>query len=149
MNTTTVLFIRSGNIYRSRYAEAYLNHVARSQGLSIQAKPRGLTVHIVEIGTSPHVIERMKAMGISLSCMAPDKIALTEEDLREATIIIALKDEEHRPMLEQRFPSWADRIIYWDIGDVGEMTPQEALSKIEQHVSDLLDVVNDHVFELV
>ncbi len=40
----TVLFLCTGNYYRSRFAEHFFNHVAVREGLAWQADSRGLDV---------------------------------------------------------------------------------------------------------
>ena len=139
MKIDRILYICSGNIYRSRYAEAYTNFLAQSRELPLSATSRGLTTDLVEIDTSPLVIARMKAKGIPASCTTAAKTALREEDLKAADIIVALKESEHRPLLELKFPEWAGRITYWDISDVGGLDPESAFSAIEQLVMELLD----------
>ena len=141
MITTTVLFICSGNIYRSRYAEAYLNHIAEQRNLPVRAISRGLTINADKRDIAPETTERMKVKGIKLSLTADRKKELLEEDLENADYIIALKEAEHRPMLIKQFPKWTETIAYWHISDVGEWSSEKALPEIEQHVSELLDSI--------
>ena len=46
--------------------------------------------------------------------------------------IVALKQAEHLPLLQERFPAWAEKVEYWQVDD----TP-EVLGLIEQEVMDL------------
>jgi protein-tyrosine phosphatase len=139
VKVTNVLFICSGNIFRSRYAEAYLNFIADSRRLPIIAESRGLTVDKVDLETSPYVIDRLEVKAIPAKHMGAGKSALSEEDLSRADLVIALRDREHRPMLSERFPAWADRVTYWDVEDLDEDTTVDTIfSKIEDLVSNLL-----------
>jgi hypothetical protein len=52
-------------------------------------------------------------------------------DFDGAQLVIALKEAEHRPMIERRFPELDDRIIYWDMDDVELAPPSEALAMID------------------
>ena len=115
-----------------------MNHAADTRGLPVEAFSRGLSVHKVEVEISPLIVDRLHAVGIPESCTAPGKIALSSNDLLAADTIIALKESEHRPMMVNDFPEWADRITYWNIDDAGDLDPEIAFSKIESHVQELL-----------
>ena len=47
---------------------------------------------------------------------------------------VALKEAEHRPMIEHRFASVAHRIEYWDVDDIEFLDPPTALGKIDEQV---------------
>ena len=53
-------------------------------------------------------------------------------------VIIALKDDEHRPMMREMFPDWEERVVYWNVGDQPEVEPDEALGAIYRHVVELI-----------
>ncbi len=135
-----VLFICTGNYYRSRFAEAVFNHHAVMRGLPWRAFSRGLAIHLVPPGfmLSPHTHEHLAAREIDLSHTAPGRAALTEEDLASSEIIIALKDDEHRPMIRDQFPDWENRITFWDIADQPEQRPNEGLAATEKMVEALI-----------
>ena len=59
-------------------------------------------------------------------------------DLESADYIVALNEEEHRPIMNERFPEWETRIQYWEIGDVGLVQPNKALALIDVQVNALL-----------
>ena len=59
-------------------------------------------------------------------------------DLQQAKIIIAMKEAEHRAMLDAHFPGWADRVEFWHVHDVDAATPAQALKEIEGLVRDLV-----------
>jgi protein-tyrosine phosphatase len=42
-------------------------------------------------------------------------------------------------MMEKQFPSWAQRIQYWEVPDLPALLPEEALPSIEGQVLRLLD----------
>ncbi|MBP1468885.1 hypothetical protein EYB53_024460 [Candidatus Chloroploca sp. M-50] len=62
----------------------------------------------------------------------------SEEDFARAHRHIALDEREHQPLIIERFPAWSDRITYWHIADVGDLTPACALAAIEREVTALL-----------
>jgi protein-tyrosine phosphatase len=63
----------------------------------------------------------------------------TAEDLASAQLVVALKEDEHRPLLAARFPGWANRVRYWDVDDLPQFPPEEILGKIERLVRALVD----------
>ncbi|HEY5552833.1 MAG TPA: hypothetical protein VIK52_13150, partial [Opitutaceae bacterium] len=95
-----VLFICTGNYYRSRFAEAVFNHHAQRAKLAWRAFSRGLAIELApqDSSISPHTIEGLQGRSIPLACTAPRPQSLVEADLLRATRSIALKQAEHRPM---------------------------------------------------
>lgn len=135
-----VLFICTGNYYRSRFAEAVFNHHAEALGLPWRAFSRGLAIHLVppEFVLSPHTRQHLTARRVELRHTAPERRQLSMHDLAGAQLIVALKDDEHRPMLRRLFPDWVERVQYWDIGDQPEVSPDAGLAAIEAQVIELI-----------
>lgn len=135
----TVLFVCTGNIYRSRFAEALFNHHAESSGLGWCAFSRGLMPGATDVaGLSPHAEKALETHGIAPHHTAATKTALTGEDLAMAHIIIALSENEHRPMVSRQFPDWLDQFNFWQVEDVDLCKPEDAVRTIEQEVMTLL-----------
>jgi protein-tyrosine phosphatase len=63
---------------------------------------------------------------------------VTEADLGGAGLVVALKEAEHRPLMADRFPAWAERAEYWAVHDLDAATPEEALPEIERRVEALV-----------
>lgn len=134
-----VLFICTGNYYRSRFAEAVFNHHACQRRVPWRAFSRGLAIHLVEGDLSPFTRAALEDRGISVAHTAESRIGLEEGDLRKARVRVALDAREHGPMMAELFGEWADRIEYWDVGDVGFTRPDLALEAMESRVLALLD----------
>jgi len=132
-----VLFLCSGNYYRSRFAEALFNHHARAAGWPWRAFSRGLSTYLVDDDISPHTRKVLLHRGISLRHTAPAPRALTRADLAVAAHIVALKDSEHRRIIESRFPQYADQIEYWQIHDLDASLPAATMTAIEKQVRQL------------
>jgi protein-tyrosine phosphatase len=133
-----VLFICTGNYYRSRFAEALFNFQRTERLPGWTAFSRGLMVDCAPNSISPHTLEAIRQRGISDNCYQKFPVALTGEDLAQATVTIALKRQEHYPMMQQQFPEWADSIRYWDVHDLDVWRPNQTLPAIEIHVGLLI-----------
>ena len=136
-----VLFLCTGNYYRSRFAEMYFNARAAQMGIHWRAVSRGIAT---ELGAdlpgpvSPLVIERLAALGLSRAADLRTPLQLQEGDLAAADLVVALDGAEHPPFMRQRFAAWADRITYWDVPDAHLLKAEDALAKIAERVDALL-----------
>jgi protein-tyrosine phosphatase len=138
VGTKQILFLCTGNYYRSRYAEELFNHAARRDGLVWTAYSRGLA----ETGSPDNVgpisrfaLEALLAKGIVPADRNPQPCS--SADFAAAEIVIALQEAEHRPMVARRFPDMVDRVGYWHVPDVGFALPSIALATIDEHVREL------------
>lgn len=134
-----VLFICTGNFYRSRFAEAVFNHGAEAQHLPWRAFSRGLDIGAApDAPISEHTIQGLAERGICVHHTAIDRTQVSVNDFTRADLIIALKESEHRPMILRAFPEWDQKVRYWDVSDVGDIPPERALPAIEKLVRSLL-----------
>ncbi|MEX1045509.1 MAG: hypothetical protein WEC73_05220 [Chthoniobacterales bacterium] len=121
-----VLFICSGNYYRSRLAEILFNHEAARAGLAWDAVSRGLLKTGELKGLSNHATAYLDGAKLSHLTGEPprDPLVIDVEDLTDANLVVALCREEHQPMIEQKFLALAralqkaGRIRYWNIYDI-------------------------------
>jgi protein-tyrosine phosphatase len=137
-----ILFLCTGNYYRSRFAEELFNHLAAARDLPWQATSRALAIEKGKwnIGPiSPHALAALQARNIPPADPSRHPIGCRESDMAAATRIIALKEAEHRPYIAQRLPAWADRVEYWHVHDLDRATADEALPEIEHLVRGLMD----------
>jgi protein-tyrosine phosphatase len=135
----TVLFLCSGNYYRSRFAEVLFNHLAARDGLPWRADSRALRLSAGNVGPiSPHALDGLWRRGIPLAEPRRFPIALTEADLAAAGHCVAVKQAEHRPLVESKFPAWLDRIEFWHIDDIDCSVPEAALAALEREVVGLV-----------
>ncbi len=134
-----VLFICTGNYYRSRFAEALFNAQAETRGLPWRAFSRGFLPEWNPPGISPHTLRELEARRIPLRHTDQLQHLLTRQDLEAADLIIAVKEAEHRPLMRERFPDWESKITYWHVHDLDVFLPHEAFSGLEAHVLALLD----------
>jgi protein-tyrosine phosphatase len=139
--TNRILFLCTGNYYRSRYAEEVFNFRARAESLAWRAFSRGLAE-----ASSPENVGPMSHFALDAlegRMIAPEGVArfpspCSAADFDQASLIIALKEVEHRPMVERRFPQVAARIEYWHVDDIEFAPPGVALAMIDQQIEQLI-----------
>ncbi|MDM8559426.1 low molecular weight phosphatase family protein [Candidatus Parabeggiatoa sp. HSG14] len=145
MNTQShkkLLFLCTGNYYRSRFSEHFFNQLAEKKELQWRADSRGLAI---EWGTgslraiSPHAIKGLQQRGLTMSNDERFPIQAVDTDFTTADKIIALDKHEHHPIMEKRFPRWANAIEYWIVHDIDKTYPPLALRQIEQNLCQLID----------
>jgi protein-tyrosine phosphatase len=139
-----VLFLCTGNYYRSRYAEEQFNHLARAEHLAWRAWSRGAA----ERGSPDNVWpmsgfadDRLRATGIipEGATRYPQPVSLADFD--DADLVIALKEAEHRPLIERRFPEAAHRVTYWHVDDIDVAHPSVALAMIDDRIRELVSAL--------
>ena len=139
----TVLFICTGNYYRSRFAEYLFNHLALQQSLEWKAESRGLRPSHRNVGSiSFHAVDGLKRLQITdFEDRLP--VQLSDNDLTTATHIVAVQEAEHLPMMQQLFPDWVTRTEFWGVADIEFREPADALAELEQEVRKLVERLND------
>jgi len=138
----TVLFLCTGNYYRSRFAEMWFNHLATERRIDWIASSRGLateTNHLLPGVISPLAVEALAARGVKLPDPHRNPASCQHADFEQADRVIALKGEEHLPLMRARHPDWAERIEYWDIHDINVAPAEQMLAEIDRRVRALVD----------
>ena len=135
----TVLFLCTGNYYRSRFAEIFFNWHAKKFNLPWRAESRGLRLDAANSGyMSRYTISRLGRMEIPVAEYLRYPQDLTLNDLSSVQHIVAVKATEHRPLMSARFPEWLDKVEFWEVHDIDCSDPEEALPHLEQEVKGLM-----------
>ena len=135
-----VLFICTGNYYRSRFAEALFNFLAQKHKINWVATSRGLATYLVgdDGFLSSVVVKALHERDIPASYTSASCRQISETDFREADLLIAIDKYEHRPLLDRYYHDWVDKVTYWDVSDVEELSAMDAIPRIEHKVQDLI-----------
>src|SRR4051794_27940469 len=133
----TMLFLCTSNYYRSRFAEVLFNSVAGKIGLPWQASSRGLALErgVHNVGPmAASAVGALEALGVRAGdALTRMPAQVTTDDLEGAALIVALKHAEHLPLLQERFPAWAEKVEFWQVDDAPEV-----LGLIQQEVMGLV-----------
>jgi protein-tyrosine phosphatase len=135
--TKTVLFICTGNYYRSRYAQAVFNEKATPGWTAISrgfetSKPHSKSV-------SPLVAADLTTRHIDLARVAGSPQQLTRKDLDAADVVVLMDGAEHEPMLRKLFPDFPlTKVRQWSVKDVPKAEPPDAFAAIWKDVESLI-----------
>jgi low molecular weight protein-tyrosine phosphatase len=137
-----LLFLCTGNYYRSRFAELLFNTMAAAHALPWQAFSRGLALEKGAGNVGPMsalAINVLQALGSNLVGAERFPLQVEECDLQAADHIIALQEAEHRSYLQDRYPTWVNKVEYWHVRD-GMPTPAyNPLHEIKRDVQRLIE----------
>jgi protein-tyrosine phosphatase len=140
MALSRVLFLCTGNYYRSRFAEVVWNHLEREAPSGWQADSRGLYIALGAGNVGPisvHTIRGLQRRGIDLPRPIRSPLQVELSDFTAHDRVVAMSASEHRKMVADQFPRWADSIDYWDIEDLPLCEPETALSMLEGRIREL------------
>jgi protein-tyrosine-phosphatase len=141
MSIKRILFLCTGNYYRSRYAEELFNHLARRGGLDWEAESRALAIEYGVSNVGPiakPALEALSVDGVGAAGASRFPLACTAKDLSRSDLVIAVKEAEHRELVAIRFPGWEDRVTCWHVHDLDHAQPAEALGLLRSSVHDLV-----------
>lgn len=150
-----ILFVCTGNYYRSRFAEEYFNHLADKHQLNWEASSKGLSQNMPSLNNpgsiSVHTLEALKERNIKGRHVSMYPRPLEKADFTKYDRIIAMSKDEHRPMLEARFLAHHAKVEYFEVGDLPLEKPKDAIHKIDALVAELVKqlIQVDKMIELV
>ena len=142
----TVLFLCTGNYFRSRFLEEMFNHWAGRLALPWQAHSRGLmrdmdALKAQNVGRiSPHTLNALAMRGIRCQSEGRWPQSVQRADFESADRVIAVKEAEHRPMMDAHFPDLVERVEYWAVDDIDVAPPKMGVQQAEQ---ELLRLIQD------
>jgi protein-tyrosine phosphatase len=135
----SLLFLCTGNYYRSRYAEILFNWRAEKAGLNWRAFSRGLALDERNPGEmSRHTMTALTRLGINFDDHLRLPLTVTDDDFAAADHVVAVKEAEHRRMIEQGFARWLPKVEFWHVHDVDCCGPEETLPHLDRELAALI-----------
>jgi protein-tyrosine phosphatase len=137
-----LLFLCTANFYRSRFAEQYFNHHARSRGLAWQAQSRAIARDPYALGISGPISDHTREFLTRLDLPVDDSrspIPVQADDFDRYQRVIAASRDEHFPMMQSLFPEYAESIDYFMVEDTHLWDPEEALPLLQSSLDKLLE----------
>jgi protein-tyrosine phosphatase len=137
----TILFLCTGNYFRSRFAEELFNHRAVCARINWQAQSRALAIErLVGVShrMSPFALNGLKERGVVAKAAERLPQQCVHADFETVHHIVAVNEPEHRPLMVERFPSWAEHVEYWNVSDADVQPWSMALAAIDEQISTLL-----------
>jgi protein-tyrosine phosphatase len=131
-----ILFICTGNFYRSVFAEVYMNHLCSLLKLDSKSFSRGFdicaadTVADIYGEVSPYTIERLKLHSIEHNLENHKREMVCQKDIDYADMIVVLDKEEHTPFMKS-FDFSKKNLVYLEVKDIFDWTPKQTLDFIE------------------
>jgi protein-tyrosine phosphatase len=136
----SLLFLCSGNYYRSRYAEILFNWRVKELELPWRAVSRGLALDERNPGPlSRHTREALTRLAINFDEHLRMPLPVTDDDFAAADHVVAVKEAEHRIMIEQGFAKWLPKVEFWHVHDVDCCGPEETLPHLDREVAALIE----------
>lgn len=141
-----ILFVCTGNYYRSRLAEILFNHYADLKELPLRAYSKGLEAYIKRNTgpISPHTLAYLDELNISWPEVIREPVQLKEEDFGRYLALIMMDEDEHKPMMAHYFPGLDGKVHYWQIKDVQFCAPGSVLPVLEDKVKLLVEELTKH-----
>ena len=110
-----ILFLCTGNYYRSRFSEEYFNHISAKAGLAWRADSMGLKRDFKGNGNvgsiAQNTLDKLDELGIQPigADRMPKHVFL--DDIHRFDRVVAVSLDEHKPMLE----------ALWSVSDISKV----------------------------
>ncbi len=128
MTVVKIHFICTGNIYRSRLAEAYCNSLCVP---GIQVISSGIAAgRDGDAAISPYAADVLARY--SLHSYAAARWQRTTAELVQGSDVLVFMEAEHRRFCEKWIEAARQRIEVWGIEDIGPIDRMEIANKVER-----------------
>jgi protein-tyrosine phosphatase len=138
-----ILFLCTGNYYRSRFSEEYFNHFAKKHTLPWQADSKGLQRSFDGNGNvgpiAQNTLNKLKQLNIEPIGHTRMPAHVYEADFSRFDRIVAVSKDEHEPMLANIWPETVyHKVEFFDVEDLHIEGPETALPRLILHLDKLL-----------
>ena len=135
-----ILFVCTGNIFRSRFAEEVFNHLCKINGVDATAFSAGLQVGRYKqrkiYWPAMNELERLKIEPLRSN---EDSVHINDIDVSIYDQIICMDEEEHKPMVRSNERLSGFTFQYWNIVDMPKVPSDISLPKCYKKVESLID----------
>ena len=136
----SILFVCTGNIFRSRFAEEVFNHLRKINGVDATAFSAGLQVGRYKqrkiYWPAMNELERLKIEPLRSN---EDSVHINDIDVSIYDQIICMDEEEHKPMVRSNELLSGFNFKYWNIVDMPKVSSDISLPKCYKKVETLID----------
>lgn len=137
-----ILFLCTGNYYRSRYSEEYFNHYSKQLNLGWTADSKGIMREFKGNGNvgpiAKHTLAELTKHDIQALGSSRYPAYVYENDLHNFDRTIAVSLDEHKPMLEALWPDSLQKVEYFDVEDLHIEGFHTALPRLTKHLDILI-----------
>lgn len=135
-----ILFVCTGNIFRSRFAEEVFNHLCKINGVDATAFSAGLQVGRYKqrkiYWPAMNELERLKIEPLRSN---EESVHIDDIDVSIYDQIICMDEEEHKPMVRSNELLSGFTFQYWNIVDMPKVSSDISLPKCYKKVESLID----------
>jgi len=123
-------------------AEEYFNARARELRIDWRADSRALVPDLNSLGNvgsmSSYARRMLEKAGVHINKGNRYPLSVSESDLSDAEIVIALSRTEHQEMFADLHPQHYNEARFWDVEDIDLEAPDDAFDKVVKHTEALL-----------
>ena len=143
-----ILFVCTGNYYRSRFAEEYFRHLTKIFKLNIQTSSAGFEIELADGAADrfgeifPLTKFKLKSLGIykehPIMETCKPRVKITEKHFEDNDIIVILDRDEHQKYLDKYSVNY-NKLLFWNVKDVEfGGTPSQVFLQIQGNCEDLI-----------
>lgn len=153
-----VIFIGNGDMYRSKFAEAYFNNLGKleclfmlnTHGLGRYPSSRYPAAYStnIELSDTTELNEFSKQVCDSYlvyggDCYTKEHSNITDEDFSHCDVIIVVSESEQKDYMMNHYKKYADKMQFWNIKKVSgdETVKKKIASKIRSKVKELYEQI--------
>jgi protein-tyrosine phosphatase len=83
-------------------------------------------------------MEALQQQGIFFENHLRLPIKVTEADFESNDHVVAVKEAEHRPIIQRNFPQWLNQVEFWHVDDLDCCGSDETIPHLDREVAALL-----------
>ena len=139
-----LLFLCTGNYYRSRFSEEYFNFHMKAKNSAWTSDSMGIQRDFSGNGNigpmSEHTLRELARLNIEALGKNRMPKHVQTPHFSEFDRVIAVSLEEHKPMLDENWPgSVIDNVEYFDVEDLHIEGQETALPRLKRHLDKLIE----------